>query len=110
MYICTPDTTELLKEFPGVETAGRFSKYFELETDEYGYAVDMLIEGETYDEKVVGTENGQTVVTYYKEGLMTGSFAYVVSENGDGTISYQILSTIYHPTFEIAEESTASWI
>ncbi len=107
-YICTPDTTELLKEFPGVESAGKFSKYFELETDEYGYAVDMLIKGETYDEKIVGNDNGQTVVTYYKEGLMTASFAYVVSENADGTTSYQILNTVYHPTFEVAEDSTAN--
>lgn len=107
-YICTPDTTELLKEFPGVEASGRFSKYFELESDEYGCAVDMLFEGETYDEKIVGTENGQTVVTYYKDGLMTGYFTYIISENADGTTSYQILNTFYHPTFEVAEDSTAS--
>lgn len=111
-YICTLEeekedgsvvaTTNQLEQFPGVETEGIFSRYFDVATDENGNPwVDMSIVGEQYDEKTsVKNDDGSFTVTYYKEGLMIAKFTYELTENLDETTSYSVTSTMYHPTFE----------
>ena len=95
-------TTTKLEQFPGVETEGIFSRYFDVATDENGDPiVDMSIVGEEYDEKTTDkNDDGSRTVTYYKEGLLIAQFTYTLEENPDETTSYSVAQTMYHPTFE----------
>lgn len=65
-YICSSETTELLNAFPGVQSTGKFTKYFEVAEDQNGYIVDMTISGRTYDQREVEQSDGIVTVTYYK--------------------------------------------
>ena len=100
-YICAPETTELLNAFPGVQSTGSFTRYFDVVENANGYTVDMVINGRGYDQRVV-EENGDVItVTYYKAEELVASFSYELVHNDDGTTSYEILSTVYHPDFKI---------
>lgn len=95
-------TTNQLEQFPGVETHGTFSRYFDVATDESGNPkVEMSIVGEEYDEKTsLKNDDGSYTVTYFKEGLLIAMFTYTLVKNPDETTSYSVTSTMYHPTFE----------
>ena len=99
-------TTNQLEQFPGVETHGTFSRYFDIATDESGNPkVEMSIVGEEYDEKTSEkNDDGSFTVTYFKDGLMIAMFTYTLVKNPDETISYSVTSTMYHPTFEEDED------
>jgi len=100
-YICAPETTELLNAFPGVQSTGSFTRYFDVVENANGYTVDMVINGRGYDQRAV-EENGDVItVTYYKDEELVASFSYELVHNDDGTTSYEILSTVYHPDFKI---------
>ena len=102
-YICAPETTELLNAFPGVESTGKFTRYFDVVEDENGYVVDMVISSRSYDTKTVEKNGETTSVTYRSGEELVASFSYQVTENEDGTTSYEILSTVYHPEFVIVK-------
>ena len=95
-------TTNQLEQFPGVETHGTFSRYFDVATDEEGNPkVEMSIVGENYDEKTSQkNDDGSYTVTYFKDGFMIAMFTYTLVKNPDETTSYSVTSTMYHPTFE----------
>ena len=99
-------TTNQLEQFPGVETHGTFSRYFDIATDEEGNPrVEMSIVGEAYDEKTSEkNDDGSFTVTYFKDGLLIAMFTYTLVKNPDETISYSVTSTMYHPTFEEDED------
>ncbi len=110
-YICTPETVAILNQFPSIETAGGFSRYFELENGTDGTPdIEMVIGGMNPARKTVETVGEETLVTYYDANdLMLASFTYKLTANAEGGTDYLVTDTKYYPSFTLNKNVTRGY-